>query len=506
MYTDRKIKNFTDAFEKAGLLVTSAYDSSFEEQIVNGVTYNSKEAGPGFLFVVKGAHFKEQYLYDALDSGAVCFVREDDGNIDEHDPKGIYVTDIRKAMPIIAETYYGRLSDRLHMIGITGTKGKSTTSYFMRYILDDFMAETGKPHTAICSSIENYDGVIDEESRLTTPEIMELYRHMDNALKSGIGYMTMEVSSQGLKYDRVDGITFEAGAFLNIGRDHISDIEHPDFDDYLNSKLKIFAHCRKACINLDCDQQERIRKAAQDCPYVITFSQHDDNANVYGYDIVSNEGNVTMRVRLKDVQGAEDFDEEIALGIFGTINVEDALAAIALSALLGVPVKHVKAGLKNAVVPGRMEVFRSDDGKRIAIVDYAHNKISYERFFETIKEEFPGKKVLIVFGSAGGKAFQRREELGTIAGMNCVHSIITEEDFGEENVYKICSEIGGYVEAAGGSYEIIADRAEAIKKAVSLTDDDTILFIPGKGRETRLKRGTQYVDAPSDVELVQKYL
>ena len=508
MYTERKIiiKNFTDAFENAGLLVTAAHDSSFEEQVVNGVTYNSKESGPGFLFVVKGAHFKEQYLYDALDSGAVCFVREDDGNTDEHDPKGIYVTDIRKAMPIIAETYYGRLSDRLHMIGITGTKGKSTTSYFMRYILDDFMAETGKPHTAICSSIENYDGVIDEESRLTTPEIMELYRHMDNALKSGIGYMTMEVSSQGLKYDRVDGISFDVGTFLNIGRDHISDVEHPDFDDYLESKLKIFPLLKKACINLDCDQQERIRKASEACPYVITFSQHDESANVYGYDVVSDEGKVSFSVRVSDIEGTEDLNERIELGIFGTINVEDALAAISLSLLLGVPMEYIREGLRTATVPGRMEVFRSEDGKKIAIVDYAHNKISYERFFETIREEFPGKKIMIVFGSAGGKAFQRREELGTLAGENCTYSIITEEDFGEEDVNKICREIGEFIGKAGGRYEIVTDREEAVKKAITLMDDDTILFIPGKGRETRLKRGLVYEDCLSDVDLVRKYL
>ena len=501
-----KIKDFTDAFDKAGLLVSASIDPEFTDKSVSGVTYNSKEVSQGYLFTVKGAHFREQYLKDALGAGAACFVREKTPETEIYDDRGIYVTDIRKAMPVIAETFYGRLSDRLRVIGITGTKGKSTTSYFMRYILDDHMAMSGKPRTAICSSIENYDGVIDEESRLTTPEIMELYRHMDNALNCGIEYMTMEVSSQGLKYDRVDGIDFEAGAFLNIGRDHISDVEHPDFDDYLNSKLKIFSHCRKACINLDCDQQERIKAASEACPYVITFSQHDPSANVYGYDVVSNEGSVSMRVRVKGVSGYEDIDEEIVLGIFGTINVEDALAAAALSVLLGIPFKHIKTGLKNAVVPGRMEVFRSADGKKTAIVDYAHNKISYERFFETIKEEFPGKKVLIVFGSAGGKAYQRREELGTIAGQNCEYSIITEEDYGEEDVYKICSEIGSYVEAAGGRYEIIADRPEAVKKAISMTDEDTILFIPGKGRETRLKRGTRYEDAPSDVELVQKYL
>ena len=491
---------------------------------VSGITYNSREAKPGILFVVKGAHFREQYLKDAIAAGAVCYVREDpkgtaaascsiDGTVqaDESFPVrpgciGITVTDIRKAMPFIAETFYGKLSDELTMVGITGTKGKSTTAYYMRYILDDYMTQTGGKRTAICSGIDNYDGVIEEESHLTTPEIMELYQHMDNALKSGIRYMTMEVSSQALKYDRVDGITFEAGAFLNIGSDHISAIEHPDFNDYLESKLRLFSHCRKACINLDCEEQERIRAASADCPYVITFSQEDETANVYGYDIRSDAGKVTFRVRGRGIEGYEDFDEEITLGTFGTINVENALAAVAMSALLGVPFEFVQSGLAKAVSPGRMEVFYSKDRKKIAIVDYAHNKLSYERFFETIKDEFPDKKMIIVFGCPGGKAFARREELGTIAGKNCIYSVITEEDYGEEDVNKICREIGEFVAAAGGKFEIITDRVEAIRKAITLMDDDTILFLPGKGRETREKRGIQYIDTPSDADVVMEYL
>ena len=491
---------------------------------VSGITYNSREAKPGILFVVKGAHFREQYLEDAIAAGAVCYVREDpkgtaaascsiDGTVqaDESFPVrpgciGITVTDIRKAMPFIAETFYGKLSDELTMVGITGTKGKSTTAYYMRYILDDYMTQTGGKRTAICSGIDNYDGVIEEESHLTTPEIMELYQHMDNALKSGIRYMTMEVSSQALKYDRVDGITFEAGAFLNIGSDHISAIEHPDFNDYLESKLRLFSHCRKACINLDCEEQERIRAASADCPYVITFSQEDETANVYGYDIRSDAGKVTFRVRGRGIEGYEDFDEEITLGTFGTINVENALAAVAMSALLGVPFEFVQSGLAKAVSPGRMEVFYSKDRKKIAIVDYAHNKLSYERFFETIKDEFPDKKMIIVFGCPGGKAFARREELGTIAGKNCIYSVITEEDYGEEDVNKICREIGEFVAAAGGKFEIITDRVEAIRKAITLMDDDTILFLPGKGRETREKRGIQYIDTPSDADVVMEYL
>ena len=543
---DRKvtIQDFIDSLGMAGLLTSvggepscSAIMTFYTEpgmkelgaREVKSVTYNSKEVSEGALFVVKGAHFREQYLNDSIEKGAVCYVREESSAAGDAECRivseeeaaaagkriieranasclDIRVKDIRKAMPVIAETFYGKLSDDLCMVGITGTKGKSTTAYFMRYILDAYMAGTGGRRSAICSGIDNYDGVIEEESHLTTPEIMELYQHMSNALKSGIGYMTMEVSSQALKYDRVTGIEFAAGAFLNIGSDHISAIEHPDFNDYLEAKLRLFGHCRKACINLDCEEQERIRSASADCPYVITFSQRDSNAAVFGYDVRSSEGKVTFRARGRSIEGYEDFDEEFALGTFGTINVENALAAISLSALLGVPIKYIKSGLAAANSPGRMEVFYSKDGKRIAIVDYAHNKLSYEKFFETIRGEFPGKKMMIVFGCPGGKAFARREELGTIAGHNCSYSIITEEDYGEEDVNKICSEIAGFVKAAGGKCEIITDRVEAIKKAITLMDDDTILFLPGKGRETREKRGIRYIDTPSDADVVLQNL
>ena len=497
---------FVDELKDADLLKEVSASEDARGQVVTGVTYNSKEVCEGSLFVCKGAHFKEDYLKEAIDRGAAAYVSETSYGIESDKCAEIIVSDIRRAMPVLAKAFYGDLCDELCLVGITGTKGKSTSAYFMRYILDDYMAATGGKRTAICSGIDNYDGVIEEESHLTTPEILELYQHMNNAVNSGIKYMSMEVSSQALKYDRVDGIDFDACAFLNIGSDHISAIEHPDFDDYLNSKLRIFGLCKRACYNLDCTEQDRIKEAARACADVITFSQKNPDANVYAYDIKSDEGKVTFRAKVSGVKGYENFDREFKLGVFGLINVENALAAIALSALIDVPAEYIASGLEKAISPGRMEVFYSEDGKRIAIVDYAHNKLSYERFFETIKEEFPDKKVLIVFGSAGGKAFARREELGTIAGRNCAYSIITEEDCGEEDVNKICEEIAGYVEAAGGKYEIITDRVDAIKKAITLMDDDTILFLPGKGRETREKRGIEYIDTPSDADVVEKYL
>lgn len=500
------LTKIAEPLNASGLLIKAVPGMPTGKVTVSSVTYNSKEVNPGTAFICKGAHFKENYLRDAIEAGAVCYITEIEYGLGTENCPEILVSNIREAMPIIAEAFYGRLSDELKVVGITGTKGKSTTTYYMRYILDNYMASIGEERTAVCSGIDNYDGVTEEESHLTTPEIMQLYIHMDNALNSGIKYLTMEVSSQGLKYDRVETVTFEAGAFLNIGKDHISPIEHPDYRDYFESKLKIFKYCRKACYNLDCEEQADIDEASKDCPYVITFSQKDTSANVFACDIQSASGQVIFRAVGKNIEGYPDFDENIKLGTFGKINVENALAAIAMSALMNIPMEFIKSGLAKAKSPGRMEVFYSDDHKRIALVDYAHNKLSYEKFFSSIQEEFPGKKIMIVFGCPGCKALDRREELGTIAGRNCSYTIITEEDYGEEDVNKICEEIAVHVKAAGGKYEIITDRVEAIKKAISLMDDDTILFLPGKGRETREKRGTLYVDTPSDTDVVSEYL
>ena len=163
----------------------------------------------------------------------------------------IIVSDIRKAMILIADLYYNKVWENLTVIGITGTKGKSTTTYFLKYIIDEYMKDIGRPESAVISGIDNYDGIIKEESHLTTPEAMDLYKHFDNAVSSGIKFLSMEVSSQALKYDRVSEIVFDVGCFLNIGEDHISDIEHPDFEDYLAAKMKLFDKCRCACINME---------------------------------------------------------------------------------------------------------------------------------------------------------------------------------------------------------------------------------------------------------------
>lgn len=480
-------------------LVTEQYIKAVDqERLIRYISYNSMDIDEDTLFVCKGSHFSVDYLRSAADKGAVCYISEEKYDIGS-DVSYIIVNDIRRTMAFIADHYYNQIWKDLKIVGVTGTKGKSTTAYFMKFILDEYLKDKKKPVSAIISGIDNYDGVINEESHLTTPEAMELHKHFSNAANSGIEYLSMEVSSQALKYDRTLGVTFEVGCFLNIGEDHISDVEHSSFEDYLESKLKLFAQCRHACVNINSDQIDRVLEASKACPHVVTFGL-DEKADVYGYDIVKSGKNISFSVK------TSEFEKDFKITMAGLFNVQNALAAIAASWCLGIPMVYAASGLRKARVSGRMEVYTSKSRNLHVIVDYAHNKMSFETLFQSTLKEYPNKKITIVFGCPGKKAQRRRQELGEIAGKYSDQVYITEEDAGEEPVLKICEEIAQHVEKQDCSYAIIPDREEAIRAAITSADDDTVVLITGKGRETRQKRGTKYIDTPSDVEYVMKYL
>ena len=295
------------------------YENVDKNAAVEHISYNSRDVRPGTLFICKGAHFKAEYLADAEKAGAVCYVGEQRLGADF---PCIIVSDVRRAISLISNKFFDKPWEKLSLIGITGTKGKSTTTYFMRYILDEYLKAVGKPRSGVISSIDTYDGVENFESHLTTPEPIELFRHFDNAVKSGIGYMTMEVSSQALKYGRVDCVSFDVGCYLNIGYDHISDIEHPDFEDYFHSKLKLFSKCKTACVCMDGERCDEVLKACRACERVITFSGIDKNADVFGYNIRKSGSDTVFDVRTPDFEG------EFTLTIPGLFNVQNALAAI----------------------------------------------------------------------------------------------------------------------------------------------------------------------------------
>lgn len=495
------MEEYINILSDAGILLENGCSDDTVKKIVRYISFDSQDIRYNTLFICKGAHFKREYLKDALDEGAFAYISETKyDNVDLNTPY-IIVSDIRKAMILIADLYYNKVWENLTVIGITGTKGKSTTTYFLKYIIDEYMKDIGRPESAVISGIDNYDGIIKEESHLTTPEAMDLYKHFDNAVSSGIKFLSMEVSSQALKYDRVSEIIFDVGCFLNIGEDHISDIEHPDFEDYLAAKMKLFDKCRCACINMEDEYGNMAFERAAKSRLIeknISFGRRE-GVDIMGYEIVPYERGIRFKVK------CDSFDEKFVIGMRGLFNVDNALAAIAASYAMNIPIEHIKAGLKKARVSGRMEIFNDKDGRTV-IVDYAHNKMSFESLFKSMRSEFPCKKVTIVFGCPGYKALGRRKELGSLAGEYTDKVYITEEDAGEEPVMKISKEIAGYVSAYDTRYEILTDRQEAITKAIEEADADTVVLITGKGRETRQKRGTQYIDTPSDVQIVEALL
>lgn len=475
------------------------YSGSKEGQIISCLTFDSRKVTEGTLFICKGAAFKAEYLDDAIEKGAVAYVSEKKYETKKDVPYFL-VDDIRKAMPLLAVKYNNAPHKKLTLVGVGGTKGKSTAAYYMKAIVDDYMGAIGGKESALISSIDIYDGVIREESSLTTPEAVELQEHLRHAVESGITFAQMEVSSQALKYGRVDNMMMDVGIFLNISEDHISPIEHPDFEDYFSSKLKMFAKSKYAVVNKDADFAERILEAAKASEKVLTFSTRDASANVYGYEIQKDGYETVFRVR------TSEFDEEFRLTMPGLFNVDNALSVIAAAVLLGIPTEYIRSGLYRAKTSGRMELFTSKDKQRVAIVDFAHNKLSFEKLFSSARDEYPDYDVVAVFGCPGNKAYIRRQNMGTVAGQYAKKIYLTADDPANEAVEGICKEIAVYIEEQNCPYEIIEDRREAIRTAIEQADEKTVFLVTGKGNEKWIKYGNRHVEYESDVENVKEFL
>ena len=493
------LNDYIALLEERGLLAAPVPADMNRSAPVELVSYDSREVVPGTLFLCKGAHFKEEFLQMARDRGAIAYVSEQP--YPSVNLPCLQVNDMRLTIAPLADLFFDHPSGRLKVIGLTGTKGKSSTAYYLKHILDDYMAEKRGAESGLISSIDTYDGVERFESHITTPDALDLQRHFAHAVEAGLEYLTMEVSSQALKYHRSLCTDFAAAVFLNIGYDHISPIEHTDFEDYFSAKLRIFAQGQINCVNLDCDHADRILSAARAAGAPeYTFSQRDPEADVYASQVRKRGEDILFQVRTRR------YEREFRLTMPGLFNVENALAAIAVCEGLQIPQRHIYAGLAKARVPGRMEVFSNADGTVTALVDYAHNRMSFETLFRSVQAEYPGRRIVTVFGCPGLKALDRRRDLGEISGKYSDLVVLTEEDSGEEDTLSICRQIAAHVAEQGGAYRIEPNRGEAIRQAVLSCDRPSILLITGKGRETRQKRGREYVEVPTDVEYVQTFL
>ena len=500
------IKQAVELLEQDGLLVGYDCPPQLLEHRFSHLSYSSADVTPDTFFICKGAAFKEEYLRDAIAKGAGVYLAQ--SLYEGVDCPHILVSDIRKAMSLVSIAFYQKAYRNFRVVGLTGTKGKTTTTYFMKNILDAFCRRNPQlgaaQKSAVLSTVEVDTGIEHHEAHLTTPESPDLQRYFAQARDSGLPFLTMEVSSQAYKLSRVYGMDFDIGMFLNIGEDHIGPLEHTDFEDYFSCKLQLMEHCRTAIINREMDHAQRVLEHARaHAQRVLTFGKletadlDDDDCWILR-DIQKEEQGFTFTTS----HGLEQDSWRIRMA--GRFNVENALAAILAAKALGVDDQSIREGLLQNEVQGRMNLFEKD-GVTV-LVDYAHNFLSFQKLYESLKADYPGQRIVVVVGCPGGKAQLRRRDIGTLSGQNADYLYLTAEDPQFEDVRSICEEIASFVKPYGTPYEIIEDRAQAVEKAITTAQKGDVIVLAAKGEEVYQKVRGEYVYYESDLAIAKRLL
>ena len=446
---------------------------NFDIEIENIESDSRKVTKNGLFFAIKGfAVDGTDYINSAVENGAIAVVIEDEKDIKKiekiNDITVALVPDIRKAMAISACNFYDNPSKKLRLVGVTGTKGKTTTTFMVKEILEKQGYKVG-----LIGTIANYIGeVCLGDSSRTTPESIELQKLFARMVEEKCQVAVMEVSSQSLKLDRVYGCDFDIGVFTNFSEDHISEHEHPDMEDYFKSKCKLFDMCKTAFINVDDLYGEKLKKII---PCEFATYGIDNSCNLLAKDITITNSYVDFKVKLTDR------NERVKVYIPGRFTVYNALAAISIALKLGCSSENIKEALLEIKVPGRSELVPNKKGLTI-MIDYAHSPESLENILSAVKSYTRGK-VISVFGCGGDRDTSKRATMGEISGRIADYTIITSDNPRTEKPELIVEEIESGIKKTNGKYEVVVDRIEAIKTAINMAGKTDIIVLAGKGHE-----------------------
>ena len=377
--------------------------------------------------------------------------------------------DTREFLALASANFYKNPSQKFKLIGITGTKGKTTTTFMIKEILE----KAGKKVGLIGTIATYINGKKIADSDRTTPESLELQKIFAEMVKEGVEYVVMEVSSQSLKLHRVDGCDFDLVAFTNFSEDHISEKEHPDMQDYLESKLKLFKMCKTGFVNIDDLQGNKIPGLFPDSE--ITGYGIDNFGNFLAKDITITNSYVDFKVKITDR------NERVKVDIPGRFTVYNALCAICICRKLGIENTVMKEALEKIKVPGRSEMVENKLEIPI-MIDYAHSPESLQNILQAVSSYTKGR-VISVFGCGGDRDTRKRPVMGEISGKVADYTIITSDNPRTEDPQLIVDEIEEGIKKTKGKYEVIVDRVEAIKKAIQMANKNDIIVLAGKGHE-----------------------
>lgn len=438
---------------------------------ITTLVYDSRKVEKGSVFVcisgsVRDAH---EFIPDVIAKGAAAIIVEKD--VEPQDGVTyLKVENSRLALACMSAAYFGHPARKLKTIGITGTKGKTTTTYMVKSILESAGIKTG-----LIGTIESIVGEKRIPSANTTPEsyrVQELFHEM---VEAGLDAVVMEVSSQALMLHRVSGFTFDIGVFTNLEPDHIGENEHKDFADYMHCKSLLFQQCKLGIFNGDSEHLEGILEG-HTCE-VETFGYGKEN-DLIADNVTLKKEHGALGVRYH-VSGLMDFDVEV--NVPGSFSVYNSLTAIAICHHFGVDVEKIRHALLHVSVKGRIEIVPVT--KRYTImIDYAHNAMSLESLLTTLREYEPGRLVCL-FGCGGNRAKSRRYEMGEVSSRLADLTVVTSDNPRNEEPMDIINDILVGVHKADGEYVTIPDRKEAIAYCMKNAQDGDIVVLAGKGHE-----------------------
>lgn len=443
---------------------------SLEEEVTE-VVYDSRKAAPGAVFVcMRGANVdSHEFIPDVLNRGVSVLVTEREVSV----PETVTVLKVengRRALSLLSAARFGYPAEKMTVIGVTGTKGKTTTTYMMKEMLEAAGEKAGL--------IGTNGAVIGPEhfpTKNTTPESYILQEYFARMVEAGCRYVVMEVSSQSYLMHRVDGIQFDYAVFLNISNDHIGPNEHASFEEYLYYKKLLLKNSRVALINRDDLRFEEIIEGAS--AQIRTFGLEqpaDFTADSIRYVREADFVGVEF-----DVHGA--LDGRMKVGVPGKFNVSNGLAAAGVCSLMGIPTGPILSGLAHMKVDGRMEIAYKS-AKCTVLVDYAHNAVSMESLLLTLRDYQP-KRLVCVFGCGGNRARDRRYSMGEIGGRLADLCIITADNSRYEKVEDILADIKVGLAKTEGHFVEIPDRREAIYYSLAHAEEGDMIAIIGKGHE-----------------------
>lgn len=447
---------------------------------ISDIIYDSRKAKKGTAFVCLCGAKSDGHLYakSAYDKGVRLFFAQRKLDLPD-DAYVIICNDTRIKLAELSRELFSYPDKKLRIIGITGTKGKTTTANIISQIIN----ESGQNAATIGTNGITINGVT-VPTLNTTPESYELYRAFSDMVKNGVSYCVMEVSSQAVKLNRIYGIEFDIGVFTNLSRDHIGEGEHADYTEYMTCKSGLFERSKLSILNSDDKAFDFMRAHAKGD--IITYSQK--GGDYCASNIRKWSSRTHLGIEFECLSGTSVHTVRVSTP--GLYSVYNALCAFAVCDALGIEKSLISSSLAKVRVKGRFEII---DALKYAtfIIDYAHNGLSLESVLKTIKDYSP-KRLVVLFGSVGERTRGRRRELAEAASKYADFVIVTSDNPGTENPDKIVDEIASHL-SPKMNYVKITDRKDAIFYAVKNAEVGDVILLAGKGHEDYQLIGTQKV-------------